>query len=271
MKIKLFGTAAAEGWPGLFCNCDACIRARHLGGKDIRTRSSGLIDGVLKIDFPPDSLMHVLYHALDLRKIEALLFTHPHDDHFATAELQYRRPGFNPNPLPDLPIFGPPDVISELERRNSDKDLPYTLTSLTPYSTVDIAGYQVTSLVARHDPSLTCYNYLIKDAAGKTLLYASDTGWYGDETWEFLADKHIDGIVAECTHGPLENPFSSHMSITDILRLREKLIETGSFKSESKMIATHFSHWGALSFDELEDRLNPYNIYTAFDGIEFEI
>lgn len=272
MKIRLFGTSAAEGWPGLFCNCTACIRAKELGGKNIRTRSSGLIDGALKIDFPPDSLIHVHQHGLDLRKIEALLFTHAHDDHFALAELQYRSSGFNPNPLTqDLPVFGPPDVISELDRRSRQGEMPLKLTTLSAWKTTEIAGFQVTPIIAQHDTSITCFNYLIQDTQAKTLLYASDTGWYRDETWEFLAGKRIDGIVAECTNGPKENAYSGHMSIGDVVRMREKLIESGSFRPENKMIATHFSHHGALMHDELEARLNPYNIDPAYDGIEFEI
>ncbi|HPC76977.1 MAG TPA: carbon-phosphorus lyase, partial [bacterium] len=44
MEIMFLGTAAAEGWPGVFCSCDYCKKARELGGKNIRTRSSVLIE-----------------------------------------------------------------------------------------------------------------------------------------------------------------------------------------------------------------------------------
>ena len=40
MKIKYLGTGAAEGWPGVFCNCQHCREAREKGGKNICTRSS---------------------------------------------------------------------------------------------------------------------------------------------------------------------------------------------------------------------------------------
>ncbi len=64
MRIKYFGTAAAEGFPGLFCSCEACERARKAGGKNIRTRSQALIDRALLIDFPADTYMHVLHGGL---------------------------------------------------------------------------------------------------------------------------------------------------------------------------------------------------------------
>ncbi len=41
MKLTYLGTAAAEGWPAVFCNCPCCRQARVLGGKDIRTRRPG--------------------------------------------------------------------------------------------------------------------------------------------------------------------------------------------------------------------------------------
>lgn len=33
MKITYYGTAAGEGWPGVFCQCPLCQSARRLGGK----------------------------------------------------------------------------------------------------------------------------------------------------------------------------------------------------------------------------------------------
>ena len=56
MKIQILGTAAAEGWPALFCNCEACRRAREKGGKNIRTRAGTLIDDQLLIDFSADTI-----------------------------------------------------------------------------------------------------------------------------------------------------------------------------------------------------------------------
>ena len=45
MKLQFLGTAAAEGFPALFCQCENCKRARELGGRNIRSRSQALVDG----------------------------------------------------------------------------------------------------------------------------------------------------------------------------------------------------------------------------------
>ena len=55
MKLKYLGTAAAEGIPVLFCDCDVCKKSMQLGGRNIRTRSQAIIDNTLLIDFPPDT------------------------------------------------------------------------------------------------------------------------------------------------------------------------------------------------------------------------
>src|SRR5690349_18730297 len=205
MNVMLLGTSGAEGWPGLFCRCEACGKARALGGRNIRTRSSALIDGVLKIDFPPDTLHHVIQYNLDLRCLRALLFTHAHDDHFSAPELQYLGRHFVPTPiLEPLPIYGPPDVIRRLEYGLDLEMVPVTLHTLRAWETAGVAGYRVTPILAQHDRSQVCYNYLITDEDDATLLYASDTGWYEEPTWEFLEGKRIDGIVVECAKGPVE-------------------------------------------------------------------
>ena len=113
MEIKLLGTGSAEGWPGLFCRCDICRRSRELGGKHLRTRTSALIDGVVKIDLPPDTLQHIHTQGLDMTKVEFLIFTHAHDDHLAAAVARHpkRFAGFA-----TLPMASPDACAAELAR-----------------------------------------------------------------------------------------------------------------------------------------------------------
>lgn len=272
MKITLLGTSGAEGWPGLFCRCEACGKARKLGGKNLRTRNSALIDDVLKIDFPPDTLHHVIRYNLDLRCMRALLFTHAHDDHFSAAELQYRGPYFVPTPIADrLPIYGPADVIHCLEHRLDLERDPYTVQTLPLWKTVRIGDYLVTPIKAQHDPSQDCYNYIIRDMEGVTLLWASDTGWYEKETWDFLAPFSFDAVVVECTKGPHEGGYMAHLCIPEVIRMREKLIGMGAFSDDGLMVTTHFSHMGGLMHEELEARLNPHNILVGYDGMTCHI
>lgn len=87
MKFRYLGTAAAEGWPAVFCNCDHCHRAKKAGGRNIRTRSQALINDDLLIDFPSDSYHHALHCGLDFSACRYLLVTHSHTDHFSPTDL----------------------------------------------------------------------------------------------------------------------------------------------------------------------------------------
>lgn len=94
MKIKYLGTAAAEGVPGLFCECEICKKSRELGGRNIRTRSQAIIDDRLLIDFPADTYMHFLKYNLPMAKIKSCIITHSHTDHLYPVEIEVRRNGF---------------------------------------------------------------------------------------------------------------------------------------------------------------------------------
>ena len=73
MKIKYLGTAAYEGIPSLFCECETCKKARAFKGKNIRTRSQALINDDLLIDFPPDTLVHANTYGIDFQRIHHYL------------------------------------------------------------------------------------------------------------------------------------------------------------------------------------------------------
>jgi len=81
MKVRFLGTAAFEGIPSLFCGCALCAKAKQIGGKELRTRTSVMIDDDLKVDFPPDTLLHMHRDGIDLDQVKDLLFTHSHSDH----------------------------------------------------------------------------------------------------------------------------------------------------------------------------------------------
>ena len=56
MKMTWLGTAAAEGWPAMFCRCPSCTESAKHGGKSIRSRSQSLVNDDLLIDFPADTI-----------------------------------------------------------------------------------------------------------------------------------------------------------------------------------------------------------------------
>jgi len=279
MKVTLLGTSSAEGWPALFCGCEACGKARRLGGKNIRTRCSAIVDDRLKIDVPPDILTQVVQNNLDLRCLAAILFTHAHADHCAPNELQYRGHYFVPKPYADrLALYGSKDVVSTIMRCLSPdgsplnpERFPLRLHSMTAGSTVSVYDYRVTPILANHDPSQECFNYIIEDDAGATLLYAADTGWYTPSTWEFLKQFKLDGIVVEATKGLQEDGYAGHLSIPEVIKFRSRLIDCGVFRHDAPMVTTHVSHLSGLMHDEMQALLEPHHILAGYDGMVFTV
>ena len=90
MKLTYLGTAAAEGWPALFCRCEYCKKALERGGKNLRTRSQAMVNDDLLIDFPADSFSHMQQNGLNFSAVKTLLITHSHMDHFSPTDLHLR-------------------------------------------------------------------------------------------------------------------------------------------------------------------------------------
>jgi phosphoribosyl 1,2-cyclic phosphate phosphodiesterase len=113
-------------------------------------------------------------------------------------------------------------------------------------------------------------NYLISNGS-RTLLYATDTGVYDEPTWSFLQGKKIDGAVIECSKGPVEGGYDGHLSIPDVIRMRERLIAMGCLPTDAPVVTTHHSHLGGLMHEEIEEMLRPHGILAGYDGMDFTI
>ena len=89
MEIRYLGTGGAEGFPSIFCQCEACCKVRTLLGKNVKTRSCTLIDQVM-IDLSPDIFSQCINSHVDLSEVNHLVFTHSHSDHLNTTEICFR-------------------------------------------------------------------------------------------------------------------------------------------------------------------------------------
>lgn len=276
MRVHFLGTAAAEGWPGLFCRCPACLKARELGGKNIRTRAGALIDDVVKVDFGPDTYMQALRDCLDFSGLQHIVFTHSHHDHFAPHELNMYQKGFAWEHANHLFVYGNDRVLERTrDALHSDTgDTTYTLVPAVPFQTLDIAGIRVTPLLADHAQSETCLVYLF-ETGDRTLLWGHDSGYFPADTWAWLRDyakrRRLSGVVLDCTLGPLPDSLRNHLGIDGAVAVREEMISSGIAGEATLFVATHFSHNGRLTHEELEDRLEPLGFRVAFDGWRLDV
>ncbi len=274
MNLKYLGTAAAEGYPGIFCNCNYCKTAWQLGGKNIRTRSQCILDDLLLIDFPADTYAHVLQHQIDLPNIHSILITHTHQDHLYLEDLGLRCNGFSHQINGTLTLYGNSSLSDKFnlfyKQNAADTHLSETLAcvELTEFIPVVIENYIVTPLLANHDKNEKCYIYLIQKD-GKTLLYGNDTGWFPQATWNYLIGKEIDCLSLDCTHMKYKEG-SNHMGFPDIPPLLKQLETLNCMKKSTQIVLTHFSHNGHLLHHDMEELSKPYGIQVAYDGLEIE-
>ena len=275
MKIKFFGTAAAEGIPALFCDCRICENARRVGGKEIKTRSQAMVDDKILIDFPPDTYMHALYGGLDLIGVRHCIITHSHSDHLYEKDFWCRNRGIGNGSVDGTTL----DVyITEKGRTNSS---PYydagvdkervRMNVIRAFEPFEIEDYRIIPLSACHDEKTEPVFYLI-EKGDKTLLYANDTGYFPDATWEFLSkyERKIDFISLDCTGMLIPDYRHHHMGLSTNVEVVERMKGMGLFHEGTVFYVHHFSHNGRATHEELVAEAKKQGFYVTYDGLEVE-
>ena len=274
MKLQYLGTAAAEGMPAPFCTCEDCVRARRLGGRNVRSRSQAIVNDTLLLDFPGDTVYHAFLYGLDLLKVRNCLVTHVHEDHLCPAETYYFRHGFSviPEGFPPFHFWGSEDLEGAIGENVAASHGNAVLHRLNPFETVEIAGHRVTPLKAAHGTAHP-FIYIIEHE-GKTLLYAHDTDVFPAETWDFLRAyrPHFDAVSLDCTEGAKTEIYrGAHMCITINEECRDRLIAEGFADETTVFTLNHFSHNGDLAlYDEFAPFAAARGFQTSYDGMVWE-
>jgi phosphoribosyl 1,2-cyclic phosphate phosphodiesterase len=311
MKLTFLGTAAAEGYPALWCRCERCAVARQRGGRNLRYRSSLLLNDDLLIDLGPDVLSAAIRHGLDLSPVQACLITHPHSDHLEGTMLYWRRKGFVGTPLPLLRILASDASITRLFRHEGRPIDPASVRvhpeAIAPFQHLEIVTggileadprfveaaaisapvrrYQVWTLAASHaEPSMEPMFFAIRqvegpETAGKdvapALLYGTDTGPFSPETWEALDRLAAEGVRFAVTAIDatmgLGREGGSHMNLAQMGWHQEELGRRGLLSPNAHLFAHHFSHNGTPPYEELEALLAEQGLHATYDGLVVQI
>ncbi|MBQ9413867.1 MAG: hypothetical protein IJU16_01930 [Clostridia bacterium] len=274
MKLQYMGTAAAEAFPAIFCHCDACRRARELGGKNIRLRSGLMVNDTVMIDFCPDAAVLATQLGLDLGSVTDLFVTHSHGDHFDVQDLFMRR----------VPVFAhlgddqnvPPlrvhvnEAGVQLMEGYIKQDVPYQeflevhpLAYFEPHTAKN--GLQFTYLPANHKPDEKAGIYYVTDG-DRQIVYAHDTGVFPDDTMAFLKTKSLDFLSLDCCYGRRSNR-NGHMGMPENREMVAALREAGALKDDAIVVINHFSHNCCQLHEELEAEVKDDGFVVAYDGM----
>ncbi|MBO4368350.1 MAG: hypothetical protein J5859_06525 [Clostridia bacterium] len=286
MKLTFLGTGAGEGYPGLWCNCPHCSYARLHGGRNIRANSCAVLDGKLLLDMGPACFDNAARFGVDITGAQALLVTHPHEDHLypqhfiwrrtsqETLALGYREQMFRGGPcftpVPELTIYGnsfTKALLAPYKDRAGNLGLRFE--EIHEGEAFDAAGCHVTPVRGNHHERGFAHSYVI-EKDGKTLLYALDSGMYDADMMDLLRSFRYDLVVMEGTTG-LNEQYGGHMCLVTDLKMKEFLKENGCLNEGCPFVLTHMSpHW-CPPHDWYEAVVQRSGITLAYDGLSIEI
>lgn len=274
MKLKYLGTAAAEGFPAFYCDCEKCRIAKEKGGKNIRSRSQAILDDKILIDFPCDTYWHLTENNIEILDINHCLITHIHSDHFYPNDLAYMRKGFSHPPADwKFAVYGSSDLALPIENYVKYSNGFLSFNQIEAFKPFKVDKYTVTALKAEHGTE-NPYIYMISDEKS-TILYAHDTDYFPQETWNYFesVNPRFDLVSLDCTEGALESlPYKGHMCLGSNIRCRDELLKKGYIDSKTLMVLNHFSHNGKdACYDSFKPLAEKEGFIISYDGLSVTV
>ena len=267
MKIKFLGTGASEGIPDLFCRCAVCEKARLHKGRENRTRAGLMVDDDLLIDFSPDFFSNSIKFGIDGNKIETLLITHSHSDHFYVDDIVNSM--LSSKNRKKIDIYSNEIVIDRLKKEIDSANLGenFGLHCVESYRTFHVGRRKITAFNAVHMPDERALLYFIEDG-NRGYLHLYDTGEVKNEIAEWMQKngKAADIVAIDCTFGTIEEKYFRHMNLKQAAEECEKLKKRGIIKDDAKIFDTHFCHWGG-THEELCKAAEGTGITIVYDGL----
>ncbi|MBR6705073.1 MAG: MBL fold metallo-hydrolase [Clostridia bacterium] len=280
MEVTFLGTAAATACPMVFCSCPMCSAAWKRGEKDLRRRSSALVDGDLIIDLGPDIMTAAFDFGADVRKIRVWLQTHAHSDHFDAGHLITRWTDYAPEGLRPLDLAASPETVRRMSERLSLEEpgaslekaewlerLKLRVHPLRHGDSAVLSGRLVTAVESAHDPGALLY--VVSDSE-TAFLYATDTVRLTDRAMDLLKRFRLDLVAIDHTYGPGirgGGHLNAEQAAEEIARLRSE----GILKPEGLAFATHISHEGMPPHEELTEYARARGYGIAWDGLRIRL
>lgn len=297
MRLTFLGTASAEMYPAIFCECPNCTAARRAGGRSIRGNSCALVDDDLLLDLNATGQYVAAQRGISLARVRHLLVTHPHPDHFAPERLKWRRtplegvPPFDTESgvwsarysnVPVLTVHGGAAVweaFSEAFPQETLEKARYDMrfVQFEPSVWNECEGFSFLPVPANHGPAGYTDSIILR-RGGKTLLYALDSGGYTETALETLCGVRYDCVVLEGTFGlgpcgqdrgdSLDG--QGHMNLRKNRAMRGKLLERGCITAETPVLLSHLCPHYTPTHETFAPIAAEEGFTLAYDGMTIE-
>jgi len=266
--VVFLGTGAADVEKAKTDACPNCTYIREHGGRNARRHAALFVSPDVVIDYTVTGREGLQAAGIAPSAVNYLLITHSHGDHFKPAAIvELAREKGAP-----LAIVGNAHVVAAMEKLL--KSIPaaerpaITLRTIKPFEEFDVGSWHAKSLAANHAPTEEALIYVLRGKQG-SLLYATDTGWFPDETFKALQGEKFDLAIVEGTFGDgMElTRQSRHMTFPLVRQIRQSFVENGQLKLDAPFLLTHLSLHYCEPYDTIAPRLAKEGIVVAYDGL----
>ena len=253
MRVTFLGTGTSHGVPMIGCDCGVC---RSSDPRDTRLRPSIAVQTgstTVLVDAGPDLRMQALRH--DLRRLDAIVFTHGHADHILGMD-DVRR--FNWLMKAPMPCYADARTLDDIR-----KTFHYVFDPATPKGgglpSLDLhridGAFTVGDVAVQPVPLWHGERRILGFRFGR-FAYLTDCSRIDDEAWPLLTG--LDAVVIDALR---EEPHPTHFSLG-------QAIEAGRRIGARDTLFTHMCHH--LAHEATDARL-PAGMRLAYDGLMLDL
>lgn len=253
IKVTFLGTGTSSGVPMIGCYCEVCTSTDK---RDNRLRSSVLIESpttTLIIDTGPDFRYQML--RINNRKLDAVLFTHPHKDHVAGLDDIRAYNFFTQQPMHIYANEMTQEVlIREFPYAFADKKYPGV--PEIELNTISVEPFMIGDLPVQPIEVWHLKMPVLGFRIGN-FTYITDANRIEEEVWPLISNGEV--LVLNALR---KEKHISHFTLSEAIEMGEKLNNTQTY-------FTHISH--QLGTHEKISKELPEGMKLAYDGLQLEL
>ena len=249
LKITFLGTGTSSGVPMIACPCTVCASA---DAKDKRLRSSILVESdttTIVVDTTPDFRYQMLRS--NVKKVDAILFTHPHKDHIAGLD-DIR--AYNYHQHKSMDVWATPETQASLRR-----EFAYVFDNATYPGVPQLSMHEI-----GEDP-FTIGDIVIQPI--RVMHYKMEVLGFRIGSFTYITDANyiapaemdkIRGSEVVVLNALRHEPHISHYTLAEAIAVAKEIGAPNTY-------FTHVSHQLGLHL-ELNAHL-PFGTQLAYDGL----